>query len=44
MMFYGAFLVLEVRDGNRKTMVVSAEPNESAIGTLAGAASRGELS
>lgn len=34
MMFFGAFLVLEVRSGHRRTMVVSAESNESAIGNI----------
>jgi hypothetical protein len=34
MMFFGAFLVLEVRSGHRRTMVVSAESNEFAIGNI----------
>lgn len=34
MMFYGASLVLEVRGGDSRMMVISAESNESAIGII----------
>jgi hypothetical protein len=36
MMFCGVFLVLEVRSGNRRTMVVFVESNESVIGNVGG--------